>query len=140
MTRTIVTLLFAAAVAACGSSPAGPSGFSVAGDWSGTWQFVTGGVTVTDSVTVSVTQDSAGNASGTWTAASGASGRITFVASSSISGSFTISQTLLTGGSCQASSTLTGTASASTITFAVAPISGTGLCQWASNQQFSIRK
>ena len=140
MSRIPILLLMLSLAAGCGNSPTGPGGFSVAGNWSGTWQYVTGGVTVTDTVTASLTQDNTGNAGGTWTAAGGASGRITFAAVSSISGSFTISQTLLSGGVCQATSTLTGTATPSTITFTVAPITGTGLCQWASSQQFSLGK
>jgi hypothetical protein len=131
----------ALALAACGGSPAGPSGgVSVAGNWTGTWQFVTAGVTVTDTVTATLTQDASGAAGGNWSAAGGGSGRFTFTAGPSISGSFTIQQTLLTGGICQAMSTLTGTASSSALDFTVPPISGTGLCQWASDLRFSLRR
>ena len=138
--RRIAVLLVAATLAACGGSPTGPGGVSVAGNWSGTSQFVTAGVTVSDTVTATLTQDASGAAGGNWTAAGGASGRFTFTAGASISGSFTIQQTLLTGGICQATSTLSGSASSSVIDFTVPPISGTGLCQWASDQRFSLRK
>jgi hypothetical protein len=116
-----------------------PSRIDVAGSWSGTWQFQTGGATVTDSVTAQLTQTGT-SASGTWAAAGGASGELSFTASASISGTLTISQTTVTGQTCSAMTTISGTASSSTISFTMTTPAASGICQWATGNQFSFQR
>ena len=120
------------------TSPSGP-GVSVAGNWTGTWQFVTAGATVTDDVTASLSE-SGSTVSGTWSSRSGAAGAIPFTAGSSIAGTLTISQTLLSGLNCSATSSLSGTASATAIMFTTANIPPSGLCQWGESAKFVLNK
>jgi hypothetical protein len=124
--------------AACGSNMS-PSRIDVAGSWSGTWQFQTGGATVTDSVTAQLTQTGT-NASGTWTAAGGPSGELSFAVGASISGTLTINQTTVTGQTCRATTTVSGTASSSTIAFTMTTPTSSGICQWATSNQFSLQR
>jgi hypothetical protein len=128
-------------LAGCGSgSPTSASSiFSVAGNWTGTWQFVSAGATVTDGVTATLTQDGL-NAKGTWTADSGPSGQVSFTVAASLSGTLTISQTTLTGQSCSATTTLSGAGSATALDFTLTAIPPSGLCQWATSNQFSLKK
>ena len=128
----------ALSLAGCGSSTS-PSRIDVAGSWSGTWQFQTGGATVTDSVTAQLTQTGT-NASGTWAAGGGASGQLSFTAGASISGTLTISQMTVTGQTCSATTTISGTASSSTISFTMTTPAASGICQWATNNQFSFQR
>jgi hypothetical protein len=116
-----------------------PSRTDVGGSWTGTWQFVTGGLTVTDAVTAMLTQNGT-NATGTWTAASGPSGELTFAVGASITGTLTITQTTLTGQPCTATTTLTGTVTATTLEFTTTSPASTGFCQWAANNQFAFRR
>jgi hypothetical protein len=125
-------------LAAC-DSDSSPSDIDVEGSWTGTWQFVTGGVTVTDTITATLDQDG-NDVTGTWTAASGPTGEVNFIVEASISGTITISQTTITGQACTATTTISGTASATAIDFAAATITPTGICQFAASNQFSLRR
>jgi hypothetical protein len=137
----VSALLLGAMVVAAGScgSPAKPTSIQVAGTWTGSWKFVTAGVTVTDTVTATLTQ-SAFSVSGTWTSAGGASGTLSFAVDASFVGSMSIVRTLLTGTVCSANSTISGSAEASNLQFAAASFSGTGLCQWATDNRFTLTK
>jgi len=139
---------FAIAVAltlltACGggSAPSSPTPtLNLAGTWTGTWQFVTSGATIVDTVTATLTQ-AGSTVSGTWTSESGATGQISnLAAQASVSGSLTISQPTLTGPACTATTSVSGTASASSIDLTLPQIPGSGACQWGSSMQFSLRK
>ena len=130
------------ALASCGGkTPSTPSAsLNLGGNWSGTWQYVTSGVTIVDSVTVTLAQTGA-DVTGTWTAESGASGQLQhLLPQPSTSGSLTITQTTVTGTACTATTAVAGTASATTIELTVSPIAPTGVCQWAASQRFSLRK
>jgi hypothetical protein len=131
-----LALLVAVAASACDGSPTSPS---LEGEWTGTWEFRTAGVLVTEDVTASFNQNGAA-VTGTWTAASGPSGGLTFTASDSSSGTLTITQTMFTGQVCNGTSTVSGSASRSSIELAAAPIPVSGLCQWATEIRFSLHK
>ena len=131
-------LLIGLVFAACGDSPPSPSE-SLNGNWSGTWQFRTAGVMVTENATAMLTQTGS-TVSGTWMAQSGPAGELTFAVAESFTGTLTISQTLLTGQVCSGSTTVTGSASSSRLEFAAAPIAPAGLCQWATEMQFSLQR
>ena len=125
---------------ACGSNsstPAGPTPM-IAGDWTGTWQFVTSGVTVMDNVRVTFTQTD--TATGSWTADNGASGQFQFPVSSSVTGTFTITQVKVSGPTCSATANLSGTVSASAMTLSVPTVPSTPQCAWATNNQFSLHR
>lgn len=143
MTRRFAIVVVLALFAACGgdSTPSAPTAsFNLAGTWTGSWQFVTSGATVVDTVTATLTQSGA-TVSGTWTSESGATGQISSLAAqSSTTGSMTISQARLTGTACNATTSVSGTASASAIDLTVPQIPVTGVCQWGSAMQFSLRK
>jgi hypothetical protein len=128
---------------ACGSSPptspTPPSGGGSETKWNGTWQFVSGGATVTDVVSAALSDDGA-NVTGTWTSQSGATGTLRFVLAATITGTITIAQPWFTGGVCGGTSTLTGTLSASSLEFTIAQIPPSGVCVWGSDQKFSLRK
>jgi hypothetical protein len=139
--RVILVVGFLALVSCGGKSPPGPTtSLNLGGNWSGTWQYVTSGVTIVDSVTATLAQTGA-DASGTWTAESGASGQLQrLVPQPSTSGSVTITQTTVTGTACTATAAVAGTASATTIELTVSPIAPSGVCQWAASQRFSLRR
>ena len=139
--RAAIAIVLVTLATGCGGdSPTNPSGsLNLSGSWTGTWQYVASGVTVSDDVTATLTQ-SGSSATGPWTSASGATGQLSLTVASDLSGTITITQTPLASGACTASTALTGTATSSTLDFALAAISGTGLCQWATNQQFSLTK
>lgn len=145
--RTIgaLVLVFAGSLPllACGGShsPASPSPapLNLGGAWTGTWTFVTAGVTVTDSVSMTLTQTGS-SAGGQWSAAGGAGGQVVLTPGASLSGTSSISQTLLTGQNCSASTTLSGTASATQMQFTLGPLAPAGLCQWATNHQFRFTR
>jgi hypothetical protein len=136
--RAILSGWCALALASCHSGMS-PSDIEVDGAWNGTWQFVTGGVTVSDAVTARLTQSGA-NASGTWTAESGPAGEISFAVGGPISGSLTITQTTLTGQTCTATTPLSGSATSSTIEFTTTDFTPSGICQWAASNRFTFRK
>ena len=123
-----------------GDSPTNPSGsLNVSGSWTGTWQYVASGVTVTDDVSATLTQNGS-SATGPWTSSSGATGQLSLSVATDLSGTITINQTPLASGACTASTAITGSATSSTLDFALGPMTGTGLCQWATDQRFALRK
>src|SRR5690349_13863842 len=64
-------VVLTAAASSCGDSPAAPAAsLNLAGNWTGTWTFVSGGATVTDTVTMTVSQ-SGTSAGGQWNASGG---------------------------------------------------------------------
>lgn len=140
MSRRFVLGCLVALATACGgsSTPPAPSSITITGDWSGTWQFVTSGVTVTDNIRATFTQ--AGTATGTWSADSGATGQFTFAVAANVSGTLTIAQVLVSGTTCTATANLTGTVSANAITLSAPTIPPSPLCAWAMNNQFSLRR
>jgi len=138
--RSLVAAACLLAAAACGSSsPSNPSpALSLSGSWSGTWQYVTAGATVTDTVTTTLGQTGS-TASGPWTASSGASGQLSVTAASPLTGSITINLTLIA--SCSSGTvTITGTATATAIDFTLAPIPANGVCSWPANNHFVLTK
>jgi hypothetical protein len=112
---------------------------NLSGAWTGTWRFQTAGVTVTDDVTATLTQ-SGTSAAGDWTAQSGPRGQLTLAVGDSISGTLTISQTMFTGQVCTGTATVTGSATSSTLELAAAQVPSSGVCQWAAEMRFSLRK
>jgi hypothetical protein len=127
-------------LAACGGSPSGPSrnGVGVGGTWTGTWQFVTAGATVGDAVSVTLTESGA-TATGTWSAASGASGELAFTTGQNPTGTATLMQTTLTGQVCSTMTGITGgTVSATRIELTLADPTAAALCQWATGQRFAL--
>ena len=143
MTRRTFVGIVLVWLAACGgsSSPSSPTtSLNLAGSWTGTWQFVTSGTITTDTITATLTQNGT-DAGGTWTAQSGATGQFTrLTATASTSGSMTISQTTLSGTVCSGTTSVSGTATSATLELTIAPITPSGICQWATGQQFSLRR
>ena len=143
--RAVLLALLIWVAPACGDSPTAPSTntpagtVEVAGDWSGEWTYSAAGVTVTDDVTVRLNQSGA-NVTGTWTAESGATGQISFVATASFAGSLTINQSLLGGSSCNASTNISGSASAAQLDFTLAAITSQGVCQWGTGNRFVLTR
>ena len=135
----VALILCLAWAAGCGGGPTSPTAVNVAGNWTGTWKFVTSGVTVTDNVTAAFTQSGA-SVNGTWTAESGPTGSMSFQVGSTFTGSFTISQTTLGGATCTATATLSGQATSSSLEVTVVSIPASSTCSWASNHQFSLHK
>jgi hypothetical protein len=88
---------------------------------------------------MTVTQNGT-SAGGQWSAAGGAAGTISFTPTADFTGSGSISQTLIIGGNCSASTTLTGTASANQIRFTLGTLTPVGLCQWATTNQFTFSR
>jgi hypothetical protein len=140
--RVLATWLAAACVSGCGATSTaptqtpGPTGLDLSGQWSGTWQYVTASLMVTETVVLTVTQ-SHSSATGTWTAEGGAVGSISLGTGATISGTFVIWVTTF-GGSCSAASTLTGTASATDLRFSVQDLTPTSGCQWSTHNQFVL--
>ena len=134
----MLRMLCAAGLAASTScnSPTAPS---IDGAWAGTWQFVTAGVTVTDTVTATFSHSGA-NVSGTWSSQGGASGQLTLTTGSTVTGSITITRVLATGPTCTATTALAGTASATTLDFTLTDVAPAGLCQWATANHFVLTK
>jgi hypothetical protein len=135
-----------AVLACCGAlasagcdSDMSPSDVALEGTWNGTWQYVTAGVTVTDTVTAELTRSGA-TSTGTWAAQSGPSGNVTLMAGAPLTGTLTINQTTITGQTCSATTNISGTATASTIEFTTAEIPPSGICQWATSNRFSFRR
>ena len=137
--RPALLVLLATMVAPACDSPVGPDGFTLEGNWTGTWRFVSAGVMVTDTVAVRLSQGEA-TATGTWTAASGPSGQLTLEPRTMTSGTVTITQVLLTGQTCAATTTASGTASGQSIEIALADIPPNGSCQWATGHHFSLTR
>jgi len=139
--RLIGALLCGTSFAACGGPPAAPTptAVNIGGAWTGTWTFVTAGVTVTDTVSATFTQTGTA-AGGLWSAAAGPGGQMTLDVGPTLSGSVSISQTLLSGVNCTSSTTISGTASSTRVQFTLAALAPSGLCQWATNQQFTFTR
>lgn len=135
-----------AVLACCGAlasagcdSDTSPSDVALEGTWNGTWQFVTAGVTVTDTVTAELTRSGA-NSTGTWAAESGPSGNVTLTPGEPLTGTLTINHTTITGQTCSATTNISGTATTSRIEFTTAEIPPSGICQWATSNRFSFRR
>ena len=140
--RLLAALMAAAALAllagGCGS-PNSPGTLALSGSWSGTWQFSTSGTVVTDTVTSTVSQSST-TATGNWTSTSGATGTFSFAVAANYSGTFTIKQTTISGFQCSASTTMSGTATSNAIDFTVGTLTPNGQCQWATGNQFALKR
>lgn len=135
-----VLIVLSAALAGAGcDSPLGPDGFTLSGEWTGTWQYQSAGAIVTDTVTVTFAQ-SEDTATGAWTSGGGASGTLTLSPRTSTTGSMTISQTLLNGQTCTGTTTVTGSASGERIDITAADLTPNGFCQWATNQRFVLMR
>ena len=127
-------------LSACGDKPTTPSPpLNLTGTWTGTWTFVSGGANVSDSVTMTLTQTGSA-AGGSWSATGNAAGNVSFPATADFTGTANISQTLIIGGNCSASTTLTGTATSSQIRFTLGALTPTALCQWAPSHQFTFNR
>lgn len=128
-------------LAACGGdAPAAPSAaLNLAGTWTGTWTFTSGGANVSDAVTMTLTQSGTA-VGGPWSATGGAAGTVSFTPAADYTGTASISQTLLLGGNCSAQTTLTGTASSNQIRFTLGTLTPTGLCQWPTTHQFTFTR
>jgi hypothetical protein len=135
----LAVLLTASIGAACGS-PVGPDGFSLDGEWSGTWTFVSAGATVTDDIDVALSQDDESVATGTWVAASGPSGQITLSPTTATNGTVTITFTTLSGQMCATTTSAMGTASGSSLELVLIDPSTSGICQWSTANRFSLVK
>ena len=135
----LVSLL---ALPACGGSTTGPSEtqLNLAGNWTGTWSFVSAGANVSDTVTMTVSQNGQTSAGGQWSAISNVAGTVSFTPTADFTGTASISQTLITGANCSATTTVTGTASANQIKFTLGTLTPTNLCQWATNHQFTFTR
>ena len=146
---TVRLLACAAAIgfgllAACGDSPTDPGAgaqaeVDVAGDWSGTWTFNAAGLSISDPVTVSLSQSGAA-VTGSWSAQSGASGQIRFNATRQVTGTLTINQLLLGSVSCNGATTIQGTAAAARIDVTIAAIPPQGVCQWGTGNRFVLTR
>ncbi len=136
----VIAAALALAAGCGGSAPTSPTTtFSVAGTWTGTLQYVTAGVTVTEDATLALTQPST-NASGSWSASSASTGTIGFAVASTVTGTFTINQPNVGSAACAASSTISGTASATDLVLNVANLAQTAACPWATSMKFTLRK
>jgi hypothetical protein len=134
-------LLVAVAFAAsCGGSSTSPSAtLNLAGNWSGRFEYQTGGVNVSDDVTMSVSQLST-TATGVFSASGLTTGTVTFPVLASFSGSFSIAQTNIASGACTGTSTVSGTAAATDLVFTVANVTQTAACPWATGMKFTLKK
>ena len=138
-----VLLVCSLALHGCGGSNTTPSPtpLNLAGTWTGTWMFVSGGATVSDTVTLTLSQNPTGDSvGGQWSATGNAAGNVSFAPTASFTGTITISQTLITGVNCSTSTTVTGTASASQIQYTLGTLTPVGLCQWAATNQFTFTR
>ena len=136
--RMLAAILIAIAATACDDSPTEPS-LNLGGQWTGTLTFVTSGVTVTDVVSSMLSQ-SGSSVTGGWTTAGGTMGQFTLTAAADITGSTTLSHTTITGQQCTASTPVTGTATSTRLELSLAPVTQTGVCQWATNQQIVLTR
>ena len=138
--RSALMLACGLALSSCGGSTTGPSEpLNLAGNWTGTWTYISGGATVTDAVTMTVTMNG-GSAAGQWSAAGNVAGTVSFTASTDFTGMASISQTLIIGGNCSTTTTVTGTASANQIRFTLGTLTPVNLCQWAASNQFTFSR
>jgi len=141
--RRLGVCLFAAltATASCGgsASPSSPTSLSLAGNWSGRFEYQTAGVNVSDDVTMVINQ-LATNATGNWSTAGQTSGTVSFPAIATVAGSFTITQPNIASAACTGSSTIAGTATASDLVFTVTNVVPTATCPWATSMKFTLHK
>lgn len=135
----IVGIVALAILGAACDSPTGPDGFTIEGTWTGSWQFMSGGTTVTDGITATISQNG-GTASGTWMAASGPSGTLTLTPTNSTAGTVTIIQTVLTGRVCSAATTAAGTASGTRIELTLTDFPPDQSCPWATTSRFVLTR
>jgi hypothetical protein len=127
-------------LAGCGSKPpTSPSTLTLSGTWTGKFEYVTGGVTVSEDATLLLNQSST-TASGSWNGTSGSSGTLSLTLNASTTGAFTISQPNLGSAACTGSSTVSGTASATDLVVNVAELVRTPTCPWASAMKFTLHK
>ena len=141
--RSAFLVLCGLILPACGNTTTTPSPtlLNLGGTWTGTWSFVSGGATVSDTVTMTLTQNpSSATVGGQWSATGNAAGTVSFAPTAEFTGTATISQTLITGGNCTATTTVTGTASTSQIQFTLGALTPAGLCQWAASNQFTFNR
>lgn len=141
--RALGVAVFLLPAVSCGDSPTAPSAtqaeVNVAGDWSGSWTFDVAGVAVADEVAVSLSQ-SGGAVTGSWSAVSGASGRIDFTATRQVSGTLTINQVTLGGGVCGGSTRVSGTAAADRIDITLEDLPSLGVCRWGTGNRFVLTR
>ena len=144
LSRRVATVLLILSAACGGSSPTTPAvspSVDVAGNWTGTWSFVTSGVTVTDNVRAVFSVGGIGIV-GTWTSDSGPTGTMTFStlpAGTNVPGTFTIRTTTVTG-ECSAQALMTGVATGTTMDVTITSIAGAATCVWATDHRFSLKK
>jgi len=137
----LVCVAATAAALSCGGSPAAPSVtvIDISGSWTGTWTFSTAGATVTDTMSATFSQSDT-RVQGQWSASTGPGGQLVLTEGAGLVGTVTISQVLLNGASCIASTTVTGTATSSRVQLTLGPLSSSGLCQWGTNQTFDLSR
>lgn len=129
------------AAASCGGNPSSPgaAGLSLAGNWSGTFEYQTAGATVKDDATMVISQP-AGTATGNWSTAGLTTGTVSFPASATVSGNFTITQASFGGSTCAGSSTISGTASATDLVLTVANLTTSAACPWAAGMKLTLKR
>ena len=138
--RTIGCLVITLLAASCGGSTTAPSAsLNLAGTWTGRFEYQTGGVNVTDDVTVAIIQLTT-TANGNWSASSQTTGSFSFPAAATVAGSFTISQPNIGSAACSGSSTITGTATAADLVITVNNVTPTAACPWATAMKFILHK
>lgn len=136
----LLAVLASAASCGGGASPASPSGnLSLAGNWTGRFEYMTGGVNVSDDVTMSINQLST-TATGNWSASGQTTGTVSFPTAATVVGSFTITQNNIASAACIGSSTIAGTATSSDLVFTVANVAQTAACPWATGMKFTLHK
>lgn len=129
------------AAAACGGNPSSPgaASLSLAGNWSGSFEYQTAGATVKDDATMVISQP-AGTATGNWSTAGLTTGTVSFPASATVTGNFTITQASLASSTCAGSSTISGTASATDLVLTVANLTPTAACPWATAMKLTLKR
>jgi hypothetical protein len=142
MTRRLGWLVAVAFAASCGggsSSTSPSSNLNLTGTWSGRFEYQTAGATVSDDVTMVISQPST-TATGNWSAGGLTTGTVSFAAVATVSGAFTITQTNIASAACTGSSTISGTATATDLVFTVANVAQTAACPWATGMKFTLKK
>jgi hypothetical protein len=138
--RRLCLFALLAAASACGGGPSSPNAtLALSGNWSGRFEYQTGGVTVSDDVTMVINQPST-TASGSWTATGLTTGTVSFPALATVAGSFTITQPNIASAPCTGTSTIAGTATASDLAFTVANLTASASCPWATGMKFTLHK
>lgn len=137
----LVALVALVAATSCGNNPSSPgaASLSLAGNWSGSFEYQTAGATVKDDATMVISQP-AGTATGNWSTAGLTTGTVSFPASATVNGNFTIAQANVGSGSCSGSSTISGTASATELVLTVANLTATAACPWATGMKLTLTR